>query len=146
MGSITSNIIKYGFRLPRQWMGPNGSSSFQRWLLAFVVAAISPTLYMVTIPLPTLLTKLVEGFQSSDRARISSPLQSFRRDEVVNWKFPQEGRVKVNADGSSLPGPKVDSTVGDLRNENGAWLGGFQVDMGYACSSAMGCLAWSSLA
>ena len=68
------------------------------------------------------------------RAQISFPLQSCRRDEVVNWKFPQEGRVKVNADGTSLPGPKVALTDGALQDANGAWLGGFQADMGYACS------------
>ncbi|GFZ04331.1 hypothetical protein Acr_16g0009550 [Actinidia rufa] len=65
------------------------------------------------------------------RAQISSPLQSCRRDEVVNWKLPQEGWVKVNADGT--PGPKVALTGRALQDANGAWLGGFHADMGYAC-------------
>ncbi|XP_061348494.1 coiled-coil domain-containing protein SCD2-like [Gastrolobium bilobum] len=63
-------------------------------------------------------------------------LQSARIQTFTNWKFPLEGWIKINTDGSCARGGLQSGCGRDIRDYRGDWLAGFSKNLGHNSSVA----------
>ena len=59
-----------------------------------------------------------------------------RKERCIAWTFPEMGWVKLNTDGASHGNPGIATAGGVLRSPEGAWMGGFAVNIGI-CTAPM---------
>jgi len=59
-----------------------------------------------------------------------------RVERLIAWSKPEEGWWKLNTDGASRGNPGLASAGGVLRDEEGAWRGGFALNIG-VCSAPL---------
>lgn len=59
-----------------------------------------------------------------------------RSEQIITWKKPRDGWIKLSTDGASHVNPGPATAGGVLRGEKGEWLGGFALKIGI-CSAPL---------